>query len=157
FRRYLEPIVAGVGEGGALAEALLAQSPPATIAGAVAVDPLPLVKTAHPFCHAPPPDAAPEAGRGFDLEALSAGAPPEEQSKGPEMGATARGLEVRPLPQTANPEEALAILVSERLAALPAPSSAADDLPLVQLPPATPGVPLFVVLSGDGGWRDLDK
>jgi type IV secretory pathway VirJ component len=32
-----------------------------------------------------------------------------------------------------------------------------DDLPLVELPPATLGAPLVVILSGDGGWRDIDK
>ena len=31
-----------------------------------------------------------------------------------------------------------------------------SDLPLIELP-AAPGSPLAVVLSGDGGWRDIDK
>ncbi|WP_017916791.1 AcvB/VirJ family lysyl-phosphatidylglycerol hydrolase, partial [Xanthomonas sp. SHU 308] len=34
---------------------------------------------------------------------------------------------------------------------------ALDDLPLTELPSATPGAPLAIVLSGDGGWRDIDK
>jgi type IV secretory pathway VirJ component len=31
------------------------------------------------------------------------------------------------------------------------------DLPLVELPPPAAGAPLVVILSGDGGWRDIDK
>lgn len=44
--RYLTPIVAGIGEGGALAPAILAHAPAATIAGAVSYDPT--VAVAHP-------------------------------------------------------------------------------------------------------------
>ncbi|MBB6367528.1 type IV secretory pathway VirJ component [Xanthomonas sacchari] len=34
---------------------------------------------------------------------------------------------------------------------------ALDDLPLTELPSNIPGAPLAIVLSGDGGWRDIDK
>ncbi|HXW29248.1 MAG TPA: bifunctional lysylphosphatidylglycerol flippase/synthetase MprF, partial [Xanthobacteraceae bacterium] len=50
---YLTPIVAGMGEGGALASALLAQAPAVTIAGAVAYDPTPSVHTRIPLCSTP--------------------------------------------------------------------------------------------------------
>ena len=48
--RYLTPIVAGIGEGGALAAAILAQAPAATIAGAVSYDPTVAVRTRIPLC-----------------------------------------------------------------------------------------------------------
>ena len=48
--RYLTPIVAGIGEGGALAPAILAHAPAATIAGAVSYDPTVAVHTRIPLC-----------------------------------------------------------------------------------------------------------
>ena len=37
------------------------------------------------------------------------------------------------------------------------PGAALADLPIVELPPARKPEALAVILSGDGGWRDLDK
>jgi type IV secretory pathway VirJ component len=53
-------------------------------------------------------------------------------------------------------DTALAARVAVHLNA-PAKGGALDDLPLTELPARTPGAPLAIVLSGDGGWRDIDK
>ena len=54
--------------------------------------------------------------------------------------------------------ETLAALVRPRLtlAATPPPTGIAK-LPLIELPAEPSGPLLAIVLSGDGGWRDLDK
>lgn len=59
-----------------------------------------------------------------------------------------------PAAGAANP--ALAARVAAHLRA-PARGGALDDLPLTELPARAPGAPLAIVLSGDGGWRDIDK
>ena len=50
FPSYLTPIVAGVGQGGTIAEMILDETPPATIAGAVSLDPAEIVATRRPLC-----------------------------------------------------------------------------------------------------------
>ena len=47
---YLTPIVAGVGEGGTLAELNLVQAPAVTIAGAVSIDPAEIISSRRPIC-----------------------------------------------------------------------------------------------------------
>ncbi len=47
---YFFPILAGVGKGGALAGAILAQAPPATIGGGVSIDPWSAVDGPRAFC-----------------------------------------------------------------------------------------------------------
>ncbi len=47
---YRTPILAGIGEGGTLAAAILAQAPAATIAGAVTYDPTASVHSRIPLC-----------------------------------------------------------------------------------------------------------
>src|SRR5262245_23864504 len=54
FERYRSPILAGVGAGATLAHAALAQSPAATVAGAVGVDPAEVLATHVPLCSGAP-------------------------------------------------------------------------------------------------------
>ncbi len=58
---YWTPILAGIGEGGALAAATLAQSPASTIAGAVSLDPTATLKAPLPLC---PGTSAPQRAEG---------------------------------------------------------------------------------------------
>src|SRR4029079_17386471 len=55
---YLAPLLAGVGQGGTLAYAVLSQAPAATVAGAVSVDPAPVLATGLPLCAGAPFSAA---------------------------------------------------------------------------------------------------
>lgn len=59
---YHTPILAGFGEGGLLAEALLAQARPATVKGAAIVDPTISLQTKAPLCSNPPAKPSPEGG-----------------------------------------------------------------------------------------------
>ena len=60
IKSYLTPVVAGVGEGGTLAEAILAQAPPVTIAAAVSLDPVESISTHIPLCSDAPTERRPD-------------------------------------------------------------------------------------------------
>ncbi len=160
---YNLPLVAGVGEGGAIAYAALAQAPADFVSGAISLDPtakldlaLPLcrldsfalqgegaralgaVSTLHGDWQAAFDGAADEAGRARVAEVARAGAPVATT--------TLQGAD-----SLAN----LVGLVERRLAA--AAQSGVASLPLVPLPASGPSRVIVIFLSGDGGWRDLDK
>jgi len=155
--RYFAPIAIGTGEGGTLAERMLAQAPANTIAGAVSLDAA--AKLDARFAPCP---ADPTLSRGAGLPGFL------------EQGVTragANGATARPVVASASSPHVFAANLStaDKLVALSAPhlrvrtedeaEAAGDvsDLPLVELPAAHPTDMLAVVISGDGGWRDLDK
>ena len=160
FARYQSPILAGIGAGGALAYAALAQSPSATIAGAVSIDPEVALHTRVPLCAGAP--ATPAEGGGFAYGPqtrlngwwrISAPTPlpPQvttvvEQSKG-------QVVDLRGTPL----ERLLTILRSSLPSEARAAASPLSDLPLAELPAERPGPAMAVIYSGDGGWRDIDK
>jgi type IV secretory pathway VirJ component len=145
--RYLSPILAGVGSGGTLSYAALAQAPWATVAGAVAVDAAPSLATRVPLCSGA--ESSPAPGGGFRYapyewlpgfwQDVRAGAP----GAAPARPATAQELDL--LVATLRP-----LLAQE-------PAAVLGDLPLVEIPAETHGEQMAVVYSGDGGWRDIDK
>ncbi|CBA15328.1 virulence factor family protein [Xanthomonas albilineans] len=59
-------------------------------------------------------------------------------------------------PATGTPEAALATRVAAHLHAS-GRGGVLDDLPLIEMSVPRAGAPLAIVLSGDGGWRDIDK
>ncbi|TCW75884.1 virulence factor [Burkholderia sp. SRS-46] len=124
--RYFTPIVAGVGQGGAIAKQILSMAPENTIAGAVSV--APTAKLDPRFKPCPPdPTIVRRAMPGF--------------------------VETAP----AGDGEKLVSLVASHLR----DDSSTDeldvsDLPLIELPAKGSNL-LAIVISGDGGWRDLDK
>ena len=157
FQSYLPPVVAGLGEGGTLAGSILAQAPPLTVGAAVALNPAAKIMTSASMCSA----TSSEDGRsdnslsskrwvaGFTRTADSAGRHQLEEQR-------AAGVPVQIV--SISPEQSLA----EGMAALVRSvlPERIDDLvsrlPLVELP-ASHSRGLAIILSGDGGWRDLDK
>ena len=154
FAGYQPPILAGIGAGGTLAYAALAQSPAATVSGAVSVDPAPALLTTVPLCSGAPSHAAAGSGYSYGAKHPLPGwwqvSPPD--SVPPPLRALAT-----PAASPGAAAERLAALLDADLAP-PAPSrTALADLPIVELPSKTPGSIMAVFYSGDGGWRDLDK
>lgn len=126
--RYFAPIVAGTGQGATLAMHVLEQAPSNTIAGAVAVDG---ERDLDPRFHPCPPD------------------PTVIRDKVPgfvETAATGTADRAR-----------LVALIAPHLRAASANEDDVSDLPLIELPAAHPNGLMAIVISGDGGWRDLDK
>jgi phosphatidylglycerol lysyltransferase len=161
---YRTPIVAGLGEGGALAAIILAQAPAATIAGAVSYDPTTTVSSRIPLCSAT--SAEPGGGfaygpwrslPGFWMVAIPAGG---DHPAGRQRIAAlkAAGTPVNVSNTTDGAVETLAALLHPLLSpGAIAPTAGIANLPLVELPAEPRGALLAIVLSGDGGWRDVDR
>jgi type IV secretory pathway VirJ component len=158
--RYFSPIVAGTGEGALLAERTLAQAPANTVAGAVSLDADKTLDTRFAPC-----PADPTLSRGTGLPGFLA------QGVTNATSSSASGASQVPTPAAQSGARATrrmfaaGITKAARLAALAEPYLRAgtsheedvSDLPLIELPAAHPTDMLAVVISGDGGWRDLDK
>ena len=168
---YLSPIVAGTGEGGALAGAILAQAPAATLAGAVSLDPTEAVRTREKLCPGAP--AVPEGSGGgfvygpvaslpgFWTVGLSPAAAPHGKAHVETLAAAGTPLTVETVGADTPAPQALAGLIRPHLASPDAGTADAGgglgELPLIEMPATERGPFLAIVLSGDGGWRDLDK
>jgi type IV secretory pathway VirJ component len=163
FSRYLTPALVGRGEGGTLAEVALAQAPAVTIAGAVSLDPVAEIRTRARMCWEP----SVKTRDGFRYGAVKSLPGYWIVALTPDASKVARDF-VSAMRRDGTPVEIHQVsgrAVGETLADLVAPHwprakrSAGDlaGLPLVELPVPHPSKLMAVVLSGDGGWRDLDK
>jgi type IV secretory pathway VirJ component len=160
FAGYQSPILAGVGAGGMLAYAALAQSPAATIGGANSVDPAAVLGTKVPLCAGAPATAVEGGGFIYGPQPklngwwrVSAATPlsPQlaavvEQSRG--VVAEVKGTSLQRL---------LALIRDALPSSVTAAANPLAELPLVELPVPRPGPAMAVIYSGDGGWRDIDK
>jgi type IV secretory pathway VirJ component len=129
--RYFSPIFAGTGQGGILAERALAQAPENTVAGAISLDADPQLDAAFKPC-APDPTITHSKGLPGFIE------------KGALQAGTTKAT-------------ALAALAAPHLRVQEMHEEDVSDLPLIELRAAKPTEQLAIVISGDGGWRDLDK
>lgn len=160
---YNPPIIAGIGEGGALALAMIAQSPAATVGEAIAVDPeagIPLEKV---LCT---PASKTKAGD-RTIYGLTDGALPAPVTVLFTAAASQAGRDhvtalrsahpdIDARDETASAADALAQTLADRVDAA-ADTDTPLGLPLTILK-ATPAYDtMAVVYSGDGGWRDIDK
>lgn len=161
---YLSPILAGQGEGGALAAAALAQSPAATVAGVVSVDPTAVVRTRLPLCPGAPATPAKDGGftygarsdlPGFWVTAFTSAASPDALSHVDALVAAGSPVEIETRQASAPDHEVLIRSIEARLSQ--SRQSPMLPLPLIELRAVDPGPSLAIVISGDGGWRDLDK
>lgn len=154
---YFTPILAGVGQGGTLAERVLASAPSNTIAGAVSIDPAPTLDARLHPCP-PDPTVMHDPGLpGFWSIGATTDLPSATQATVLALQKLDAKVDTRSFANgTAEPEMLLA-LTQPHIG--PRASNEADlsDLPLVELPAAQPSSMLAVVISGDGGWRDLDQ
>lgn len=160
---YRPPILAGVGEGGALALAMIAQSPAATIGEAIAVDPLAGIPLQKILCT--PASKQTSGNRTIygltdgDLPApvtvlLSPAAPKGGRDHAATLQAEHSDVDIQEVAGQAN--DALLQALSDRV-------DAAGDtdqplgLPLTILDAKPTIDTMAVIYSGDGGWRDIDK
>ncbi|NML31118.1 virulence factor family protein [Paraburkholderia antibiotica] len=125
---YFAPIVVGTGQGATLAMHVLEQAPSNTIAGAVSVDAEPTLDARFHPC-APDPTVIRDKVPGF-VEKASTGTADRAR---------------------------LVALVTPHLQSVSTKDDDVSDLPLIELPAAHPNGLMAIVISGDGGWRDLDK
>ncbi|MGH7924220.1 MAG: virulence factor family protein [Candidatus Binatus sp.] len=173
FPRYLTPIVAGVGEGGTIAELILDQAPAVTIAGAVALDPAETIESRRPICSDVSVMArrgrrfrygAPKKLPGFWTIGLTPRVNKADRAYVMHLRREGAPFELHEIAANVAAGEALRSMIEPHLAKLHptaanAPTTKVDisELPIAELPVAHPSKLMAVVLSGDGGWRDLDK
>jgi type IV secretory pathway VirJ component len=160
FPAYRSPILAGVGEGATLAYAALAQSPSATVAGAVSVDPVRVLHTKVRLCEGAPAKPAGEAGFTYDGRQNLPGWWLVEASE-PAPGWLEKVIETTSAKRL-ELDSTTAATGRLRLALLSVVDETAENrevtrLPIVEIPAKRLGEMTAIIYSGDGGWRDLDK
>ncbi|MFC0397086.1 virulence factor family protein [Paraburkholderia rhizosphaerae] len=163
--RYFSPILAGTGEGALLAERALAQAPANTIGGAVSLDPNGTLDARFAPCPADPGLSRGTGLPGFLAQGVTSAERGVGASSVAAAPATAATATIRANANVTRRTFAAGMTKAARLAALTEPHLSAgasseedvSDLPLIELPAAHPTDMLAIVISGDGGWRDLDK
>jgi len=154
---YFTPIMAGSGEGGRLAEQVLSVAPSDTIAGAVSIDP-----AAEPDVRIKPCPADPTILRepglpGFWAIGTATQIAPSIQSMAAQLQRIGAHVDSRAFAAGTPAGEMLLALTEPHLGSHAMNEMDVSDLPLIELPAEHPGNLLAIVISGDGGWRDLDK
>ena len=173
FPNYVTPIVAGIGEGGTLAELTLDEAAPGTLTGAISVDPAQFVASRRPICSNLPTTShrrgfeygAPIKLPGFWIVALRHGVHKSDREYIMALRKRGAPIDVREINPNANLGDTLYSLIEPHLARsqpeTPTPkiqiSHDLSNLPIVELPTQTKSNVMAIVLSGDGGWRDIDK
>ncbi|QPC90234.1 virulence factor family protein [Mesorhizobium sp. INR15] len=155
---YLHPVVAGIGEGGTLAYAAVADAPVTTLAGAVALDPANALVTSLPTCPGAAATRSPAGGFTYALDAEL----PSPVTLVSAIPLT--GMSDRPSDNVARAKAIVADSASGRfdaavdaVLAIAASDASSNDLPTVDIPASSKPYALALFFSGDGGWRDLDK
>jgi type IV secretory pathway VirJ component len=157
---WRQPIMLGYGEGGTVAYLAIAQAPVNTAAGAVSIGFKPYLKSKLPFC-----PGAPEVSKDKDGYSYS----PMLKVPGRWTLVTSSAPSADVLEFTNASPGSKSIVVADSDAArttaaadeifdiASAPAGDLADLPLIELPAKGRAAALFVLMSGDGGWRDIDK
>ena len=152
--QYRWPILAGIGAGGVLAYGAAAQAPDATIAGALVLDPASSLDTRLPLCSgAPASSLAPGSfsyGPMPDMPGWLRVADRHAPSNMP-------WVEQITVPGGSDTAGALVAMLLPMIGFVMPTGQGLDDLPLAEVPATHSPVALAVILSGDGGWRDIDK
>ena len=158
---YHLPIVAGIGAGGAMALAIAAQTPASTIGGTVAADPAAAIALAKPLCT---PAAKVPAGTGMTYGLKPGGLPnPVDILLGPDAPADGRDHAARLKQAHADIavtsvddalDEAFLAAISGRARA---EAETLESLPLTVVDAEPRHGLMALIISGDGGWRDIDR
>ncbi|WP_159953268.1 AcvB/VirJ family lysyl-phosphatidylglycerol hydrolase [Rhizobium sp. 18065] len=160
---FLPPIIAGRGEGGALALAILAQTPKATIGQTLALDPQAGIPLAKQLCT---PAEKTKAGDRMQY-ALTDGDLPDPATvlvsdKAPKDGVDHVQSLITKHPDidlreiTDAPDTTFSATLDE-LIAVQSQTDSPLGMPLTILDASPSRDTMAVIYSGDGGWRDLDS
>lgn len=164
---YLNPIIAGSGAGATMVMALVGQSPLQTIGRAIAVDPGAVLPLDTELCSGAPHSRSAD-GKGW-VYGLEPGKLPEpvsviETPKADPAGSAhvadliGQDFAIEAAKVDADRAQALDGALATALSQAPPPASnALADLPLALLPAQPRYDTMAIILSGDGGWRDIDR
>ena len=155
------PIMFGVGDGGTLSYLMLAQAPDNTAGGAVSIGFTPQLKGDHPLC-----GGAPMVSQSKGIITYSAfdDVPGpwvliSREASNPELQTFLDGGEDGTRVDVISGDDAARFQagIDALFALAPKRTGGLADLPLVELPGEGTPTALFILISGDGGWRDIDK
>jgi type IV secretory pathway VirJ component len=156
---YMHPVVVGIGEGGVMAYASMADAPAATLAGAVVVDPSVALKTKLPSCEGADYEAVPGEGFSYSYDAdlpnpaTIVRDKPDVDPKGPPSA----GFFLAQEKIGASKNERL-VMAADAATDIAKEDASAEALPIIDIPAVNgPAKYLAIFFSGDGGWRDIDK
>jgi len=150
--RYFLPILAGTGQGALVAERTLGRAPSNTLSGAVVLDPDTKLDPRFNPCI---PDQTIDRGNG--LVGFLSTASTTGQDVTPVIATGGKSIITRHFDKDTSHTDALLTLIKPYLTVTTETADDVSDLPLVVLPAAQPSDKMAIVISGDGGWRDLDK
>jgi type IV secretory pathway VirJ component len=158
LKTYLFPVIAGIGEGAPFAFIALAQAPDNTLAGSVSLGFETRLRADRPYCPGPHMTDLGDGFYGFDNATPLPGAwrvigsPPDEDrtEKFQHPFNDAHFI-------VAAPDERRDAFVAAALEVGSHGSHGLEELPLSLIRPKGETRALAVIISGDGGWRDIDK
>ncbi|TAM02948.1 MAG: virulence factor family protein [Paraburkholderia sp.] len=151
--QYFAPIAIGSGEGALIAARMLSQAPANTLAGAISLDPAARLDARFAPCAADPKLSRGTGLPGFFEQGVTSGG-----ANTPALaGAAAHVAAPHVFAPNLTGADKLVALAAPHLRVVTESEEDISDLPLVELPAAKPTDMLAIVISGDGGWRDLDK
>jgi type IV secretory pathway VirJ component len=159
LHRYFFPVIVGRGDGAAFAYAALAQAPANTLGGAIGVGFKPLLRTDRTYCFDP---ALEPAGNGYFTLRREPELPAPWRSIGPESERTsteafqgsAGNVEFLGAQDDGSVRQAL---VDSAVQFGRTGERGHSELPVSIIRPDGPVAGLAIIVSGDGGWRDIDK
>jgi type IV secretory pathway VirJ component len=172
---YLAPLLVGVGSGGSMAYAALAQAPKDTFAGALSLGFCPHMNLDKPLCKGSGLELTHGArGSGLDLKPIKSLANPwvtlaaTQGASCPiattrDFVAQIHGAAIATMPQVGMPSVAAAfskLVAARSTRGLAPPPAALGDLPVVEVAAqanAAPSDSFAIIMSGDGGWAGLDQ
>ncbi len=158
---YVTPVVAGIGQGGGLALDLIDQTPDVTVGATVVADPASAVPINNDLC-TPAGYLTNSSGEVYQLHKgteedpvsviLSLAVEPAVQARVEDLKANSTNVTVTE--KVANTDTAFVKEIATKISGLRA---AMDALPVTVLATKPKHDVMAVILSGDGGWRDIDQ
>lgn len=161
LKAYHLPVIAGAGAGAAMALAIAAQTPAATIGGTVALDPEADIALQKPLCT---PASKEKTPRGMAY-GLKKGALPNPVTILSSQEGDTNGKRHAETLKAAHPDLTLVTLdgkdeftlTTAILGRIEEARSALNSLPLAIVEAEARHGLMSIIISGDGGWRDIDK
>ncbi|MDE3028487.1 MAG: virulence factor family protein [Paracoccaceae bacterium] len=158
---YVMPIVAGTGQGGGLALDIETQTPDVTVGGTVVANPASAVPITNDLCT---PAGYLTQSRG-EIYTLPSGKleDPATIILGPDVSNDVRArvedfhARAKDVTIIADTDPTVDVMATQIAARISAARAAMAALPVTVLPAKPKHDVLAIILSGDGGWRDIDQ
>lgn len=167
YPQYVPPVLIGLGEGADVAYALFAQAPSLAIAGAVGIGRTGTLESRVPFCNETSEVATASKSQTYGPSAnalswwrsvVTETDKAEIDFAGASGGGSTKDANTIVVSSSSTEMQKIdaAISAAQRIVTQNA-QAPLTDLPLTPLKSTLPGDVLAIIISGDGGWRELDR